>query len=895
MDKRFIEESFPIQEVSSESSKEKNIRHGHISTLHIWWARRPLASSRATNYAALIPAPHDEIESIKIRNFIVELSKWENSLNKNLINQAKNDILKTNKGIPPKVLDPFSGGGAIPLEALRIGCDVYANDYNPVAVLIEKCTLEYPIKYANHSNKEWAENQSLLAEDVKKWGGWVLNKVKNEIGEFYPNNDDGSIPVGYIWSKTVKCQNPSCGTEIPLMKQFWLVNKKNRKIALKPVIKNNAVDFEILEGINEIPEDFDPSKGTISRSICQCLVCGSSIEAKTIRNLFQTGKSGDKLIAAVFKDPNGKGKTYRLITNNEIEKFVDSTNYLKEKRKKLIQKNTIDPIPDEELPKEMTGCIAPPNYGMYQWGSLFNQRQNLALITFVEKTQELFKKLISEGYDQEYAKAITSYIALAITRQSDYNSTLSVWVSSGEFIRGTFGRQALPVIWDYFELCPWSQATGDWNSAINWIYRVIIHLSQINLDNKSNIVPKVIQSSATSLPYDDNFFDAVFTDPPYYNSVPYADLSDFFYVWLKRSLSFLYPELFATPLTPKRQEITEMSGWDKKRYHYKDKKFFENNLKKSFQEIHRVLKPNGIATIVYAHKTTEGWETLINSLLESGLTVTASWPISTERNTRLRAKSSAALASSIYIVSRKIDQKEIGWLKDIKEEIASYIPQKLDKLWDEGIYGADFFIAAIGSSIEIFGKYEKILNNEGQEIRADKLLVFLRDIVTNYAMKQILHNGDSNKLSPLTKFYLLWRWNYQEVRVPFDEARKLAQSAGIDLSNEWNKGFIEKRGEFINLQGPEKREIKLLENSKELIDTLHYVCLLWKEGKKDEMTTVLKKSGYGKGEALYKVAQAISETLPNSSSEKKMIEGFLAGKDKIVLDMREDDSQTKLV
>jgi putative DNA methylase len=255
-DKRFIEYSFPIKEVSIEGAREKNIRHGHISILHIWWARRPLFTSRATNYVALIPAPEDIDEYNKKRNFIVELAKWENSLDQKLIKQAREDILKANNGKPPKVLDPFGGGGAIPLEALRLGCEVYSNDYNPVAVLIQKCTLEFPQKYGQEKIKIDTSNGmiddanktkvSKLVYDVEKWGNYVLEEAKKEIGRFYPDDEDGSTPVGYIWARTVSCQNPACGAEIPLMRQFWLAKKKNKKVSLYPYVEGKEVKFKIV-------------------------------------------------------------------------------------------------------------------------------------------------------------------------------------------------------------------------------------------------------------------------------------------------------------------------------------------------------------------------------------------------------------------------------------------------------------------------------------------------------------------------------------------------------------------------------------------------------------------------------------------------------------------------
>lgn len=887
MDKRFIEESFPVKEVGEESAKEKNIRHSHISTLHIWWARRPLASSRATSYAALIPAPKDEIDWVKKRNFIIELAKWENSLNKNLIQKARSDILDSNNGIPPKVLDPFTGGGSIPLEALRLGCETYANDYNPVAVLLEKCILEYPQKYGNSKSLYWGKGNTSFFVDLKKWINWVYYETKKEMDKFYPIEEDGSVPIGYIWARTIKCQNPTCNAEIPLLRQLWLAKKRNKKIALKPIIKDNEILFEILGQENEIPSDFDPSKGTISKAVVKCPACNTNIDANKTRELFLKGNNPDRLLAVVLKHPKKQGKKYRLANNKDVEIYRTAEYELLERRNDFWQTWNIDPVPNEELPPAGTLGFRVQRYGILKWGDIFNSRQKLALITFIQNLRKCKDILAEKGQDKDYIKAIVSFLALSIDMVAAFSNTLARWENTSEAVKQLYARHALPMLWDYAETNPFGGSSGSFESGWKYYIKVIEHCGMTN-DKPAYFT----QSSATSLKYPDDYFDAVFTDPPYYDNIPYSHLSDFFYVWLKRTVGDLYPELFSTPLTPKSKEIvayTNGKTWDEA------KNFFEEMLKKSFQEIYRVLKPNGITTIVYAHKTTTGWEAVINAILDSGLTVTSTWPVSTEMRSRQRAKNSAALASSIYIVARKFEKSDVGWLKNIKSDLKLYIPQKLDKLWEEGISGADFFITAIGSAIEIFGKFEKVLDNEGNEIRANTILSFVRDVVTDYTVRQILHDGIVDELSPLTKYYLMSRWNYGEVRVPFDEARKLAQSAGIDLANEWNKGFIVKRGEFITIQGPDKRDKKSLEDSKELIDVIHYVCLLWKGGKVDEMKSVLKQSGYGEGESLYKVAQAISETLPNNSSEKKMIEGFLAGRDSIMQDMREDDSQTKLV
>jgi len=899
-DKRFIEESFPVKEVSVESVREKNIRHGHISTLHIWWARRPLASSRATNYAALIPAPKNIEEWQRERDFIIELCKWENSNNEQLLERARRKILEANGGVPPKVLDPFGGGGSIPLEALRLGCETYSNDLNPVAVLIQKCTLEYPQKYGKPISKRQylAERPRLkppfeggfrgmsldfddtemvnpLVEDVKYWGNWVLQEAKKEIGKFYPQEPDGSIPVGYIWARTVPCQNLACGAEIPLMRQYWLAKKNNKKVALYPFVDHSAeangrspLQFKIIgNGYEKWPAGFVPENGSVSRAVATCPVCGSMVEAKST-------------LAVVTHKPGTSGKKYRIATERDMAIFKEAETRLQEKREKLLPEWGMDPVPDEMLPPRGT------------LGDLFNARQKLALITFVDKVRQAQQRIQEAGVEAEYAKAVGSYLGITLDRFASYNCNSSVWVSEGGFVAQIFVRQAIGMIWDYFEINSFSEATGDWLSAQGWVFRVIDHCCEFR--SKKNGVST--QSIATKLQFEDEYFDAVFTDPPYYDNVPYSYLSDFFYVWLKRSLGAAYPELFSTPLTPRKNEIVAYSngpgGWED------GKAFFETMLKKAFQEIYRVLKPNGIAVVVYAHKSTEGWETLINSLLDSGLIMTGAWPLNTERETRMRAQESAALASSIYIVARKMKRQPTGFYNQVKEELNQYLNKKLERLWQEGISGSDFFIAAIGSAIEVFGKYEQVMDYEGNIVRADRLLMDVRKIVTDFAVHQILHNGFSGEISDLTRFYVLWRWEFGAAKVPFDAARKLAQSCSIDLALEWNRGgFIQKEKEFIRVLGPQDRRGESLfarKKNTELIDVLHQALLLWEKSQRQEIVELLQESGYGQSEAFYRVGQAVSECLTNDDKEKKLLDGFLSGRERLKEEVKKSLDQTSL-
>lgn len=922
--KSFIERDFPVKEVSEESAREKNIRHGHISTLHIWWARRPLASSRASVYAALTPEPKDEEERLKRSQFIHNLSKWENSLNKKLIEMAREEILNVNGGKPPKVLDPFAGGGAIPLEALRLGCDTYASDLNPVAVLIEKCTLEYPQKYGKTGNNLYSghfgkeklkdpgkvsvkhqqndkqpnldsyeqmtflpspqrEISNPLLYDVKRWGEWVLEEARKEIGKFYPPEADGSISVGYIWARTIKCQNPACGAEIPLVRQTWLAKKDKKKVAYKLIPKGNKIEFEIREG-EQI--DFDPEAGTVSRAKVVCPCCDSGLSDKEVRKQFQQGKAGQRMIAVVLHHAGRQGKTYRLATEKDLDIFKEAEKCLEEKRQALFDKWGFDPVPDEPTPEGKGSgaerAFSVRNYGLNTWGDLFNSRQKLALITFVEKVRQAHEKMLAEGYGEEYAKAVTSYLALGINRLATYLANLVRWRGDALSFERIFDRQALGMVWDYGEVNPFSYSRGCWD--LESVLDVISHLSQI-LNSQSRTLT-VTQTSATSLPYSDNDFDAVITDPPYYDNVPYSYLSDFFYVWLKRTIGDLYPELFTTPLTPKSEEIVAYSH--KEGGFEGGKKFFEDMIAKAFREICRVLKPEGIAVIVFAHKSTDAWETIINALLNSGLYLTASWPINTEMKARLRAKESAAMASSIYMVCRKRTESKTAYFNEIKPQIEARIKEKLDQFWNEGIGGSDFFISAIGPAMEVFGKYESVEKLSGEKVTAAELLEFVRKSVSEYALAKILKSPELGGIDEETRFYLLWRWTYNGAKVYFDDARKLAQAIGVEITEQWGSGFVKKDKEFVSVLDAKDRGKRFLDkfanarsltHNPSLIDALHACLLYWEQNDRKAIAEVLSKTGNRDSNAFWQVAQAISDVLPEGDKEKQMLQGFLYGRE----------------
>lgn len=893
--KRFIEVRFPIEAVSKESAKEKNIRRGQISTLHIWWARRPLGSSRATIYASLVPAPPDAAQQKTKDRFIGELSKWENMANYDMLAAAQAEIVEANGGRPPKVLDPFSGGGAIPLEALRLGCETYSSDYNPVSTIILKCTLEYPQRLGRKPRTQLNElspkGSSKLTEEVRKWGNLMFKQVEREVSRFYTSYDEGVKPTAYIWSRTIKCQNPSCGADIPLVKQYWLANTPTKRISLIPKVSGKTVTFGIVgDGFERMPRGFDPEKGTVSRAVAICLVCHSTVDDTTTRSLFLKGQSGNRMLAVVSRSEGERGKSYRPATDRDLELYQEASKYLTVKRKSLSEEWGIDPVPDEPTPegkgRGAERAFSLQSYGMKEWGNLFNERQKLLLVTLTEAVRHTYNEMVKSGYDEEHSKAITTYLGLLVDKIASSSNTLARWQPNGEKIADTFSRGALPIVWDYPEVNIFGGASRSFEELFDDILHVIDQLSEITQP------ATVSQCSAVSLPYAESFFDAVFTDPPYYDNIPYSYLSDFFYVWLKRSVGFLYPDLFATLQTPKNEEIVVYSnlegGFEA------GKSFFEKTLEKAFKEICRVLKPNGVAVIVFAHKSTAGWETLINSILDSGLVVTSAWPIHTEMPARLRASQSAALASSIYMVARKSTREPTGFYNEVRENLRKHLDERLDRLWEEKIIGADFLISAIGASIEVFGKYERIIDDEGKKTPTSRLLEDVRRTVTDYAVRKVLRNGFSVEISQMTRFYVLWRWAYGELEVDFDEAHKLAQSVGIDLSKEWNKGFVVKDKESIIVQGPEERDPSSITTSKELIDVLHRSVVLWKKDDFSELAKTLKESGFGTSDTFYRVAQAIAESLPSTSGERKLLEGFLNSRERLREELREETVQKRL-
>lgn len=746
--------------------------------------------------------------------------------------------------------------------------------------MIIKATIEYPFLGVDKSTRMQQTEKETLMEEVKKWSQWVMQEAKKELGRFFVD-DDNREAVGYLWSRCIPCQNPSCGATIPLLKQFWLANTDNRKIALVPV-KGRKISFQIIRIDEKGTEGFNPTNGNVADGKATCLSCDHRMTPDQVKALFNAKKNSERLNVIIYKTSGQFGKTYKISTQNDIDLFEEARKMLNEKQKTFYEKYGFSPIPTESLPRTGTLGFRVQLYGLQKWSELFNDRQKLVLATFTEKILEAADKIMANN--PKSGLPIVAYLAIMFDLLAEKNSTLCRYVTKLEAMPGTFGRQALPMVWDYAEINPFTNI--GWPNIERRVLRALEHLTSIRTAGTGTMR----HASSTSLPFDDEFFDAVATDPPYYDNVPYSHLSDYFYVWLKGILGVRFPELFTTPLTPKSDEIVAYS--DTSGGKEAGKVFFEKMLAKSFQEINRVLKPDGIAVIVYAHKSTDGWETLINSLLQAGLVVTAAWPVHTEKKGRLRSNKSAALLSSIYMVCRKIEREPLGFYPDIKKKLKKYLDKKLDQLWHEGVAGADFFISSIGSAIEVYGKYDKVLDSKDNAVLVSRLLDDTRTMVTNYAIDKVIRGEFAADLSKMTRFYILWRWSHGEAKVPFDEAHKLAQSVGINLAEEWGAGFILKDKEYIRVIGPDERDPKGLDESRELIDVLHHALRLWRGPKSNMGEQFLASKGYKDSEVLRQVAQAISESLSDtkSSKEKDWLEGMFTGR----LGVEPDHDQAKL-
>ena len=863
--KRLAEVDFPIAEVSRHAVREKSIRHGHPCTLHLWWARRPLASSRAVLMALLLPDPCDPhcpaafktaarrillgmhgrpqgwaaaLESDEglrriILTFIADFANWDNAASPTYLDGSRALVKAAHGEEPPLVVDPFAGGGSIPLEALRLGCEAFASDLNPVACFILKVMLE-----------DIPRHGPGLAEELRRVGGEIKRRAELELADLYPSDADGATPIAYLWARTVRCEAPDCGAEIPLLRSFWLCKKATRNRALRHRVERSTgstprVEFEIFEpkAAKEV------HGGTVTRARAACLCCGAVLPPERVRAQLAARRGGAdavfdaqgqrtggaRMTAVVTLKPGQTGRHYRLPTAADYAAVRRSQARLAGIIGEWEQggRQGLCPVPDEPLPPIGTLGFRVQRYGMLQWGDLFTARQKVALVELGARSRLTPLSVRETG-------------SAALSRLADKNASLAVWNQIGEKIEHVFGRQALPIVWDFAEVPIFSNSTGNFLSGLQLVAKVIEAWP-------GSTTGHVQCADATDHPLPDQTAGVWFTDPPYYDAIPYSDLSDFFFVWLKRTLSDhpLLRDPFDpdNPLTPKAREAVqdETKQADGRS---KDREWFEETMAKAFAEGRRVLHEDGVGSVVFAHKTTEGWEALLSGMIRGGWTITGSWPIATERPGRLRSQDSAALATSVHLICRpRPGNAPVGDWIDVLRELPTRVADWIERLQGEGIRGADLVFACIGPALEIFSRYRAVETAEGHTIGLPEYLEKVWEVVGRAALQQVLgtseaqaRNGLAGALEEDARLSALFLWTLQSTEtpegndkkegedkdaaakvaavaakgfaLPFDVVRRFAQPMGIDLDT-WTNRII----------GQDKGIVRLLpvtERAKEL-------------------------------------------------------------------------------
>ena len=910
-DKRLLEEIIPLKEIGEESSK--SISYGDIHAIHTWFARRPLPACRAATFAARVPAPETEAEREALRKLIVRaLPNKAPKDDPTAIEEMRRRIAAAFEGRTPRVLDPFAGGGSLPLEAARLGTEAHALDLNPVAVLTLLATVDYPMRYAKarfplpdltpkrrasapsppsrHGKGVDAETAPLLPlsasergrggevrtatlpEAVAAWGEWMLGRAREELAEFYPREADGGTPVAYFWAKTVRCLDPSCKAEVPMLAHRWLSRRERKPpVAYRLLPRaDRALEVEILEG--QAALDDHPDRGTMATGSTQCPFCSRGISPQQVKAQSAAGQSGRFMFAVAYGTEGEAGLRFRAATAADRAAYEHAEAALA--RAEAAHDDPFLPlVPDETVGPGGGRWLNVAPHGVRTWGQMHNARQALALATFARLVRRAHDKMIAGGAEREAAQAAALYLGLTASRLVPRLSEASRWNNKRHTIEVATAGHRLPMLWDYAEANPLSGGSSSWQNTLDWL--------RPSLERLLGAAPApatVRAGDAAALPYLDDHFDAVLTDPPYYDSVPYAYLSDMQYVWLHRALGDILPEHFAASLTPKSAEIIQ----DRAR-HKNDaeaKAFFEERLRAALAECRRVLKPNGIALIMYAHTATSAWETLVGALIGAGFQVTASWPINTETTSRRDWLGGAVLAATIFLTCRKRPDDRVGYLDQILPEMREAVRRALARFWAAGIGGADFFVSAIGPALSVYSCYGEVRYAGGQTVSVANFLTLVRQAVVEYSLEQALKGVDAGAVDRETQFALLWRWTYGRQPVETGAARLLDKATGVELGELEREGLIARSdgAKKMLLLGPQERagDLERLQRRAKsdhapLIDAVHAAALLWRDNRREELGELLA----GKDDSMRQVAQALAGLLPEDSEERRLYLGLL--------------------
>lgn len=800
--RKLIEVALPLEAINRESAREKSIRHGHPSTLHLWWARRPLAAARAVLFAQLVDDPSsrpDEFpteelqrkERERLHNLIERLVVWENIRDEKLLEEARCEILRSTNGNPPAILDPFAGGGTIPLEAQRLGLEAHASDLNPVAVLINKALIEIPPAFrdrppvfpglAESQLKAWHGAEGLAA-DVRAYGDWMREQAKSRIGHLYPKVD-GKTAIAWLWARTVTCPNPACGIDMPLVRSWWLGKKSGREWWIAPSVvadpthpSGQRVSFAIGSGAAGAPRV--ETDGTVGRKGAICIACQNGVDLKYIRSEGRAHRMGSTLMA-IAAEGNRQRHYYapspEQVTAAAVSMPAD--------------------VPGGELPANPRD-FKTPNYGMTTWASLFTARQLTTLITLSDLIADARNQLVAHGADDAYAQAVVTYLGMGVSRYANFMNALCQWRPDAgkEQVGHLFARQAIPMVWDFAESNVFSNSAGGWSPAFQFIPKALETLPTSGAGAAQ-------QADAANRYYRNAL---ITTDPPYYDNIGYSDLSDFFYIWLRRSLRDVYPQLLSTMLVPKTEELVANP------YRHGGKvgaqHFFEDGFKKVFAHARQTAMTSYPIAIWYAFKQSDsdaegeastGWETLLEGMIQSGWEITSTWPNRSELGNRVMASGNNALASSIVLTLRpraegapNTDRR--GFISALEGEL----PDALRKLQQGQIAPVDLPQAAIGPGMAVFSRYSAVLEPDGKKMTVRSALARINEILDRVLSEQ---EGDFDST---TRFAIAWYRQHGYQVGPFGDANNLANARNTTVDVMDRDGILTSRAGKVQLIKP---------------------------------------------------------------------------------------------
>ena len=818
--KKLIEVALPLDAINAESAREKSIRHGHPSTLHLWWSRKPTATARAVLWASLVddPSSHPELfptekeqeaERQRLHALLARLVKWENSNDDAVLNEARAEIRKYMGEEPLTFLDPFAGGGAIPLEAQRLGLEAHAHDLNPVAVMINKAMIEIPPRFAGQSpvnpdaranlgsDRSWSGAKG-LAEDVRYYGEWMKQEAFRRIGHLYPKvhippvqGGGEATVIAWKWARTVKCPNPACGCEMPLANSFVLSKKTGNEAWVEPVFEEGKTSYKVHHSGKPKIE------GTVDRKGGVCPNCGTVVPFTYIREEGRQCKMSAQLMAIVAEGQRGR------IYISSDERQVQCADISKP-----------DEYPDASLSQNPRD-FKTPNYGLRNFSDLFTNRQLTALTTFSDLVAEAQTKATQDalasgmqddgkGLDEggcgatAYGQAVGVYLAFAVDRLAMTGNSLVRWNSTGEKAQHCFGRQALPMLWDFAEPNFLGNATGSIDAAIFYSFDPLNYLCKAEYNGIVN---------QYAVQYDMLFHNMIIsTDPPYYDNIGYADLSDFFYIWMRRSLKNTYPRLFRTMLVPKAEELVA-TPYRFEGSKEKAREFFEDGMLQACRQFYRSAREDVPVTIYYAYKQSEndegdnaaqastGWETMLSAIIRAGFAITGTWPMRTEMKTRQVAMNTNALVSSIVLVCRKrLEDAPYCPRRTFMAELRRELRTALQKLQASNIAPVDMAQAAIGPGMGVYSRYAKVLEADGSAMGVRTALQVINAELDAYFSEQ------DGVLDAESRFCVDLYTQFAFNEMKFGEADVLARAKNTSVEKLASMGLVYAEKGVVHLQ-----------------------------------------------------------------------------------------------